>query len=135
MAFEGYYIKVNGNTLPNSLLTYGDGYSNTPCIRIDKNSYRNGRGRLNRTILPEKPSTIKIKTIDDLTYGQKIILKAYFIPRDKIALTYWNDETDAYETTDVYVPEITYVHKTQDGKGMPVYNAIEIEFIAYGGDQ
>lgn len=135
MAFEGYYIKVNGTALPNSLLTYDGGYSNTPNIRIDKNSYRNGRGRLNRTILPERPSTIKITTIDGLTYGQKLILKAFFIPRDKITLTYWNDETDAYEITDVYVPEIEYVHKTQDGHKLPIYKSLTIKFIAYGGDQ
>lgn len=135
MAFEGYYIKVNGTTLPNSLLAYGDGYSNTPCIRIDKNSYRDGRGKLNRSILPEKPSTIKIKTIDGLTYGQKLILKAFFIPRDVINLTYWNDETDRYTTARMYVPEVAYTHKTQDRRRLPVYNALEIEFIAYEGDQ
>jgi hypothetical protein len=134
MAFEGYYIKVNGTTFPNDMLA-NEGYSNTPNIRIDKNSYRDGKGKLHRTILPEKPSTVKLKTIDGITYGQKLILKAFFIPRDVIALTYWNDETDAYETADVYVPEITYTHKGQGKNKLPIYTAIEIEFIAYGGDK
>jgi hypothetical protein len=132
MAFEGYYIKVNGTTFPNDLLAK-EGYSNTPNIRMDKNSYRDGRGKLHRTILPEKPSTIDIKTIDEFSYGQKIIMQAFFVPRDVINLTYWNDETNAYETAEVYVPEIKYTHKYQK-KGVPYYNALDIEFIAYGGD-
>lgn len=134
MAFEGYYIKVNGTTFPNDLLAK-EGYSNTPCIRTDKNSYVDGKGALHRTILPVKRSTLKINTIDGFTYGQKLIMKAFFIPRDVITITYWNDETDAYETARFYVPEITYIHKSQDKYKQPIYKALEIEFIAYEGDQ
>lgn len=134
MNFNGNYIYVNNTAFPNSLLAYGDGYSNTPCIRIDKNSYRSGRGKLHRTILPEKPSTITIKTIDEFSYGQKLIMQAFFIPRDLITMRYWNDETNDYETAEFYVPEIKYTHKKQKNK-VPYYNALEIEFIAYGGDQ
>lgn len=133
MAFAGYYIKVNGTTFPNSLLA-PEGYSNTPNIRIDKNSYRNGRGALNRTILPEKPSNLKIKTVDWLTLGQKIIIQAFFIPRDVITIQYWNDETNNYETARFYVPEVEYTHKKMI-KGVTYLNALEIEFIAYEGDQ
>lgn len=133
MAFAGYYLKVNGTTFPNGLLAR-EGYSNIPNIRTDKNSYVDGKGVLNRSILPVKRSTIKIKTIDGLTYGQKLIIKAFFIPRDLVTLEYWNDEEDAYKTTQLYVPEIEYTHKTQN-KGQPVYNSLEINFIAYKGDQ
>jgi hypothetical protein len=133
MSFEGNYIYVSNTAFPNSLLAF-EGYSNTPCIRIDKNSYRDGKGKLHRTILPEKPSTISIKTIDGFSYGQKLIMKAFFIPRDLITIKYWNDETDDYEIAQFYVPEIKYTHKYQKN-GVPYYNALEIEFIAYGGDQ
>ncbi|MGF7145292.1 hypothetical protein HNQ56_003733 [Anaerotaenia torta] len=133
MAFAGYYIKVNGTQFPNSLLAT-EGYSDTPNIRLDKNAYRDGRGKLNRGILPEKPSTITIKTVDWLSMGQKIILQAFFIPRDVITMEYWNDETNNYETARFYVPEIKYTHKKQI-KGATFLNALEIEFIAYEGDQ
>lgn len=133
MKFDGNYIYVNDTAFPNSLLAR-EGYSNTPCIRLDKNSYRDGKGNLHRTILPEKPSAIAIKTIDGFSYGQKLIMKAFFIPRDVITIRYWNDETDDYETAQFYVPEIKYTHKYQKN-GIPYYNALDIEFIAYGGDQ
>ncbi len=133
MAFAGYYIKVNGTQFPNAFLAR-EGYSDTPNIRLDKNSYRDGRGKLKRSILPEKPSTIKIKTIDYLSLGQKIILQAFFIPRDVITMEYWNDETNAYEIAEFYVPEITYTHKDLIN-GVTHLNSLEIEFIAYEGDQ
>jgi hypothetical protein len=133
MAFAGYYIKVNGTTFPNSLLA-PEGYTNTPNIRLDKNSYRDGRGKLKRSILPEKPSTVSIKTIDNLTIGQKLIIQAFFIPRDVITMQYWNDETNDYETASFYVPEIKYTHKRLR-KGATCIKALDIEFIAYEGDQ
>lgn len=134
MVFDGHYIKVNGTAFPNSLLNL-DGYSNTPNQRTDKNSYVDGYGGLNRTILPVKRSTVEIKTIDSFTYGQKIIMQAFFIPRDVITMEYWNDETNVYETAKFYVPDIKYTHKNQTKSKIPIYRALEITFIAYKGDQ
>jgi hypothetical protein len=134
MAFNGYYIKVNGTTFPNSLIA-SEGYSNTPNQRTDKNSYVDGRGALHRNILPEQRSTVELTTIDGFTYGQKLIMKAFFIPRDVITMEYWNDETDAYETGRFYVPDIKYTHKSQDKSKQPIYNALNLTFIEYEGDQ
>ncbi len=133
MAFQGYYVKVDGTTFPNDLLDIG-GYSNTPNQETDKNSYVDGNGALKRTVLPVKRSGFKIKTIDGLTYGQKLIIQAFFIPKTLKELQYWNDETNKYETADFYIPTVEYVHKTQRN-GSPIYQAIELEFIAYGGDK
>lgn len=133
-AFEGYLIKVNGTVFPNSLLA-PEGYSCTPNIRTDKDSYTDGKGTTHRHILPVQRSTLNIKTIDGLTQGQLQIVQAFFIPRDKIALTYWNNEKNAYKTTDVYVPDVKYTVKFLDKKQQPHYSALELEFIAYGDDQ
>ena len=133
MAFDGHYIKVNGTTFPNDLLAKDGGYSCTPNQRTDKNSYVDGMGALHRTILPVKRSTVKIKTVDNLTYSQKVVVQAFFVPRDVITMQYWNDESNAYETTRFYVPDIEYIHKYQVN-GVPHYNALEITFIAYEGD-
>jgi hypothetical protein len=134
MAFSGYYIKVNGTTFPNSLLAQ-EGYEDTPNQQTDKNSYVDGRGALHRNVLEVTRSSVKFRTIDGLTYGQKLIVKAFFIPRTVITMEYWNDEDDAYKTARFYVPTITYVHKSQDRNKLPIYKALEIEFIAYEGDQ
>ena len=133
MAFEGYYIKKEGNIFPNYIIA-SEGYKCTPNQRTDKNSYVDGNGALHRNILPVQRSTVKLTTIDGFTYSEKLLIKSFFIPKDVVTLTYWNDETDTYETTRFYVPDIEWVHKHQrDNK--PVYKALELTFVAYEGDQ
>lgn len=134
MAFNGYYIKVNGDIFPNYIIAQ-EGYKCTPNQRTDKNSYIDGTGALHRTILPVKRSTIKLKTIDGFRYSEKLIIKSFFIPRDVVTIDYWNDETDSYQTARFYVPDIEYTHKFLDKNLKPVYSALDITFIAYEGDQ
>jgi hypothetical protein len=134
MAFDGHYLKVGTTVFPNSLLAKS-GYENTPNQETDKNSYIDGKGGLHRTILSTTRSTVKFRTIDSLSYGQKIIIKAFFIPRSVITLEYWNDEDDDYKTARFYVPPVTYVHKGQDKYKQPLYEGLEITLIAYEGDQ
>lgn len=131
MDFDGNYVYVNDVPFPSELIAE-DGYECIPNQEIDKNSYRDGRGTLHRFILPEKPSTVIIRTID-LSYSQKIIVKSFFIPRTVITMRYWNDETDNYETATFYVPPVKYIHKYQRNQ-IPYYKGLELEFIAYGGD-
>ena len=134
MAFEGYYIKKDGNIFPNYIIAK-EGYKCTPNQRTDKNSYVDGKGALHRTVLPVKRSTVKLTTIDEFRYSEMLLIKSFFIPRDVVTLTYWNDETDAYETAKFYVPDIEYVHKFLDKNKKPVYKALELTFIADEGDQ
>lgn len=134
MAFNGYYIKVNGNAFPNYIIAK-EGYKNTPNQRTDKGSYVDGSGGLHRNILPVKRSTVKIITIDEFRYSEKLIINSFFANRDKVTMEYWNDETDKYEVADFYVPDIEYVHKFLDKNKKPVYKALELTFIAYGGDK
>ena len=124
-----YVIKVNSTVFPNTLLA---SYSNTPNRRQDKDSYTDGRGVTHRSILPVKRSTIKLKTVDDLTQGQKQVVQSFFSNRDYVNLTYWNDEDNSYKTKTCYVPDVEYTVKHIDGKGNFIYDAIEFEFIEYG---
>lgn len=132
MTGKGYVLKVNGTVFPNSLLAPG-GYSNTPNRRQDKNSYTDGRGTTHRNILPVKRTTVKIKTIDNLTNGQKIIVQAFFPNRDLVTAEVWNDEINNYQTIKSYIPDIEYTIDHIDKKGNFYYNAIEFELIDYGG--
>ena len=132
MTGNGYVIKVNGTVFPNSLLAMG-GYKNTPNRRQDKNSYTDGRGTTHRSILPVKRTTIKVKTVDQLTHGQKVIIQAFFPNRDMVTADIWNDETNTYQTMRCYVPDVEYTITHIDKKGNFYYDAIEFEFIDYGG--
>lgn len=131
MTGNGYVIKVNGTPFPNALLA-PEGYSNIPNRRQDKNSYTDGRGTTHRNILPVKRTTAKIKTKDDLTFGQKLIVQAFFPNRDRVTVDLWNDEINDYETTSFYVPDVEYTVKRIDKSGNFYYNALEFEYIAYG---
>lgn len=132
MTGNGYVLKVGDTVFPNSLLAKG-GYSNTPNRRQDKNSYTDGRGKTHRNILPIKRTTVKIKTIDVLTYGQKLIVQAFFPNRDHVTAQIWNDETNSYQTMICYAPDVEYTINHIDRDGNFYYNAIEFEFIDYGG--
>jgi hypothetical protein len=133
MTGNGYVLKVNGNIFPNSLLA-PNGYSNIPDRRQDKNSYTDGRGITHRNILPVKRTTVKIRTIDDLTYGQKLIVQAFFPNRDKVECEVWNDEQNTYQTITAYVPDVEYTIKHIDKDGNFYYNAVEFELIDYGSE-
>lgn len=133
MTGNGYILKVNGNIFPNSLLAPG-GYSNIPDRRQDKNSYTDGRGVTHRNILPVKRTTVKIRTIDNLTYGQKLIVQAFFPNRDKVECEVWNDEQNTYQTITAYVPDVEYTIKHIDKDGNFYYNAVEFELIDYGSE-
>ena len=132
MAANGYPIMVNGTPFPLALLA-PKGYSNIPNRRQDKGSYTDGVGGTIRNILPKRKTTIKIKTIDDLSYGQKLIVQAFFPNRDLVNLTYWNDEDNAYKTIQCYVPDVEYVwNKVIKKTNAVYYAAVEFEYIVYG---
>ncbi len=133
MAFGNYVFKVGELSFPLKLIA-PKGYDTTPNQRIDKNSYRDGRGKLHRTILPEKPSTVKIKTIDNLTEIQTQQIQALFPSRDTVTASYWNKESNAYKTATFYMPDINWVINYFDDNLQPRYQALDLEFIAYGGD-
>ena len=134
MAFGNYVFKVGASSFPLELIA-PKGYDTTPNQRIDKNSYRDGKGKLHRTILPEKPSTVRIKTVDNLTEAQTLQIQALFPARDIVTASYWNKEANAYRTATFYMPDINWVINSFDKNGQPRYQALELEFIAYGGDQ
>jgi hypothetical protein len=133
MALNGYFVKVGTTTFPNYIIARG-GYKCTPNQRTDKNSYIDGKGGLNRSILPVKRTTVKIQTIEGLRYSEKLIIQSLFPSRDVVTMEYWNDEDNAYKTAKFYVPDIEFVTDYVDKGGKQVYQALEIIFVAYEGD-
>lgn len=128
----GSPVIINDIPFPVELIA-PDGYTNTPNRRQDKGSYTDGQGKTIRNILPIKRTTAKLKTIDFLTYGQKIIVQAFFPNRDLVNAKLWNDETNSYETAQFYIPDVSYTIKHIDKDKNFYWGAVEIEFISYGG--
>ena len=134
MAFGNYVFKVGSLSFPLNLIAE-KGYDTTPNQRTDKNSYVDGKGNLHRTILPTKRSKVRIKTIDDLTEAQTQQIQALFPNRDTVTASYWNKEENAYKTATFYMPDINWIINSFDDDGQPLYQALDLEFIAYGGDE
>ena len=48
----------------------------------------------------------------------------------KYKVTYWNDETNTYKTSEFYMPDVNYPIKKIEGKNIE-YNPISFELIEY----
>lgn len=132
MTGNGYVLEVNGVVFPNALLAKG-GYSNTPDREQDEGSFTDANGETHRQILPYTKTTIKIKTKDYLTFGQKQIVQSFFPNRSYVEANVWNDARNAYQKMKCYVPDVTYTVAHIDNQGNFYYDGIEFEFIDYGG--
>jgi len=50
----------------------------------------------------------------------------------KYHVTFWNDETNSYQETDIYIPDITYTRKQVDRKNNTIiYASIKIATVEY----
>jgi len=133
MAFNGYFLKVGTEIFPNYIIAR-KGYKSTPNQRTDLDSYTDGDGKLHRNILPVKRSKVWLTTKNGLRYSEKLIIQSFFANRDVVTMEYWNEEENAYKTGTFYVPDITFTIDYLDKSKKPVYEALELTFVAYGGD-
>ncbi len=129
--FLGYLIKNGSSTLSMGLLVE-DGYSSTPDIQQDKNSYTDGLGDTHRTILPHVKQKIWLK-FRELTVAEKQHVQTVLPNRTMITLTYWNDERESYAAAKFYIPDITWtINRIDKATGKRYYSGPEITLISYG---
>lgn len=130
--FEGYMVKVGDEIFPNEFIAFSTWTSN-PNQRTDQDSYTDGNGKLHRNILPHVRTKVAFQTVPGLHLEDKIRMQSFF-NRDDTELTYWNDETNKYETGNFYMvdPQFPIKQITGDGEDADIiYNAISIEIIEY----
>lgn len=110
-------------------------YSSTPDQRLETDADRDNTGYLHRSTLPNGKTSLVFSThIMDL--DEKIALQQIFksgllnFTQRKYRVTYWNDETNDYDTGEFYMPDITY--KVMDANESTIlYNPITIELTEY----
>lgn len=123
-------MKFNGTTLPLNLIME---YSSTPERRQESDSQEDQTGKLHRTTLPHKRTTIKFTThimnLDEKIQFQRI-LNYQGDPQRKVQVTFWNDETNDYATSDFYLPDIPFTIRDASANGL-LYDPITIELIEY----
>ena len=88
--------------------------------------------------MEHKRTKIEFETVDNLTLEEKIqcqnIINSAIINKAerKGKITYWNDETNAYEDAKVYIPDIDFtVNEIDKKRNMIFYASIRIALIEY----
>lgn len=135
--FEGWLLKFGDKEFPMEYLAL-DNCDSTPDQRTELDSYRDGDNLLHRETSPNHKTKLEYNTVDKLTLEEKIIiqetLKAGLLDdvQRKYQVTYWNDETNEYESGEFYVPDIVFRQKKVDReKKTIIYGSIRIAMIEY----
>lgn len=130
--YAGYFLAFGNTVLPNRYLS---AFSSTPNQRTELSAYRDNNNLLHRATSPNFKTKITFKTtplfIDEKITVQNIIAGGYTNYRERKAkVTYYNDETDTYDTGYFYIPDINFTIKYCSGKTI-LYEPVEITVIEY----
>lgn len=130
--YKGFLLKFGNTKFPNG---YFAEYSSTPDQRIDTDAERDDNGNLQRTTLPTGKTSITFSThilhLDEKINMQNIINSAIVnTAQRKCYVTYWNDETNSYDSGYFYIPDIEFSIMDADKTDIR-YNPISIELIEY----
>ncbi len=135
MAFNGYLIKIGSNEdkfFEHYIIAQS--YKVSKKI-IDLNSYRDGNGELRRNALDHVSYTITfdIKPLDNermQTFLDAIRNNFSILKERKVAVTFYNPESDSYITTDCYMPDPEFtIEKIENNQ--VYFRQTTIKFIGY----
>lgn len=130
--YRGYILKFGSTVFPNH---YFLEYSSTPDQRMDRDSQRDNTGYLHRYVLPNGKTGIVFSThmlhLDDKINMQHIISSGLINSvQRRYTVTFWDDETNSYKTSEFYLPDIKYQIKDATQTDI-VYNPITVELVEY----
>lgn len=137
MAYQGFLIKFNktGYIFPLGLIR-AETYKITPRARQDLDSYRDMNGVLNRDVLEHTISKIEWEIKPMLTNLQIAELcgnlkKSYENESERrVSVTYYNPETDNYDSGIFYMPDVSYVPYYANDSVIK-YNSMRYALIEY----
>lgn len=138
--FDGRLLIVGDYRLPLKFIKL-ETYKATPNQRLDRDSYEDANGDLQRNALDKTRTKIEFET-PPLHYLDKrefmANLREQFnksqaeYNQRKVQLTYFNDETDEYDTAFFYIPDITWTYYNVDEENADItYMPTRIAFIEY----
>lgn len=138
--FDGRLLIVGDYRFPLDYIRL-ETYKTTPNQRLDRDSYEDANGDLQRNALNKTRTKIEFET-PYLRYYDKRILMANLREQfnnsqaehneRKVQLTYFNDETDEYDTAFFYIPDITWTYYNVDEVNKDIlYLPTRIAFIEY----
>lgn len=137
MAYNGYLLKIGGSAgtiFPMEYIKLS-GYSITPNQRMEVQATRSMTGLLYRSTVPHTATKIEFNT-PPMTNAEAntmlTLLKNAWtnVLERKLAIEYYDMETDSYKTGDFYMPDTQFNIDRIDGN-IVYYNEIRIAFIEY----
>lgn len=138
MAFSGYLIKVGtpGVVIPLKYMR-AETYKVTPNQRLEWSAERDVNGYLHRVTVENKPPKIEFNTPlmsnADINALNNMLNSAYSEPGErKLAVEYYDPETDSYKTHDCYMPDVAYEIRNVDvANNIINYEELRYAFIGY----
>lgn len=136
--FNGWLIKFGEQIMPNGYLLL-EGWDATPNQRTELDAYRDGNNLLHRET-SENFKTKIVMSVRELELDEKIIFQSIInsgmidSTQRKVNVTYWNDETNQYVTsqTGFYIPDIQWKIKRIDEKANQMfYKDFKLTLIEY----
>lgn len=137
MAFEGWLLKFGSQEFPMGLINH-ESWKSTPNQRQEIKAWQDNTGRLHRDTVSHTRTKIEFETVEDMTLNEKMRIQSVInssmtdTRQRKADITYWNDETNAYTTATVYVPDIMFQISEVDRQRKQIYyKKIRIALIEY----
>ena len=133
--FQGYLLKFGSEVFPNKYLDF-DNQASTPNQRAEAEAYVDANNELHRITLLKYRTKIEYNTIDDLSLADKIAIQDVMFKglvdavQRKYLVTYWNDETNSYETSNFYIPDTTFQIKKITADNI-IYRSFKLTLIEY----
>lgn len=135
-SFEGYLFKSGGDIFPHQYINY-ESYSTLPNSREEIKAYRDDNTRdLTRVTASGTKSSFSFKTRPNLHLEDIRTILEFFTSHEssalerKIELTYWNNESLEYKTSNFYRADITFEIKQITDNDI-IYNEAEISLVEY----
>lgn len=125
MAYNGYYIKINGNNFTSPSPSK---YKLYPKIIQDMDSERAADGVLWRNILQHTPAKIEIE-FPPMTFAQ---FRTYYnaLDNNTLSVEYYDYSTDTYKTANMYHNDIA-IEEINTGTGTRHINRWAFNLIGY----
>lgn len=136
--FAGYLLArtADGKQFPHKYIAL-ESWSSTPNQREEIKAYRDDNTRaLTRVTAAGRKSIFSFKTRPNLHLADKIAIQQFFTQVEtdaderKIQLTFWNEETNSYQTGFFYRPNMPFPIYKITGNDI-LYKQMTLDFVEY----
>lgn len=111
MAYKGYRLRINHKTFPNTYMAKDSWKCLTNKRRL-LDSYFTADGKRHEIFSPATKLEINFNIREHFLADHEEIAK-FFLDKDKVPITFWNDTTCEYETRVCKISDITWASNAQ----------------------